>query len=348
MTFIQTVNEFRQRLLSREETAVNQINDLWVPVYRQLIAEFNILFNQVDTLLSAGKKVTDLQLYTTTRLAFSIRTLSEELQNFNGSATILITNQLENELKFAFSDGADLIRSSMGRIPPKLTNFNQEFLSFDNFALQAITERVANAERIARILQVSYDEAIIAAQVYVRAIVTGAHARTASQELQRKFNIPKVRADTTARTEIVSAYRDGNLERYRGSEVVKAWEWSATLDDRTCPVCIYMDGQVFSLETLFATHPNCRCAPVPVTKTFAELGIIYSDEKPYRGKRGQDWFNSLPESRQEQILHPAKFKLYKSGQITLKDLVHEYDHINYGPSRDERSIKRLRELRIIK
>jgi hypothetical protein len=123
------------------------------------------------------------------------------------------------------------------------------------------------------------------------------------------------------------------------------------LDDRTCPVCIALDGQEFSLDTPFATHPNCRCSPIPITYTFEELGMGYLNleepKPPYMGKRGEDWFKSQSEAKKEKILGKTKYALYRQGRFKLGDLVQDFVHPVYGPSRQERSLKSLKELRII-
>ena len=48
--------------------------------------------------------------------------------------------------------------------------------------------------------------------------------------------------------------------------IVKA-EWMTAGDDRVCPICASLQGQVFSLdeiEPLIPRHPNCRCIALPL------------------------------------------------------------------------------------
>lgn len=348
MTFLQQVDAFRKALINREETAVDRINELWLPVYRNLISEFNLLFNQVDAATQNGLRVSEAQLYRTTRLAYSIQQLSEQISLFNQSASVLIKTGIETEVNYGFSDAANLVKAALGSLPEESTGFAKEFLSFNDGALVALSSRLADPQRLADILEISLSEAKQAALVYIKSIARGDHPRIAARELTAKFDIPVIRARTTARTEIISAYRESNIERYKQSKAVKGWMWSATLDDRTCPVCVFLDGQIFELDEPFATHPNCRCAPLPVTFSFEELGIPFSASKVDTGLHGEKWFKAQPASVQETILHPKKYQLWKEGKFTLGDLVNEYDHKNYGPSRDERSIKDLRRLGILR
>jgi len=48
---------------------------------------------------------------------------------------------------------------------------------------------------------------------------------------------------------------------------VSEWIWSAVLDERTCPICTPLDGQVEESRDDFPysppVHPNCRCRILP-------------------------------------------------------------------------------------
>jgi SPP1 gp7 family putative phage head morphogenesis protein len=73
-----------------------------------------------------------------------------------------------------------------------------------------------------------------------------------------------------ARTEIIRASNIGALTVYeQNQDVLKGWEWVATLDERTCPICGGLDGKVFKFGSdqplpPSGSHPGCRCTIVPV------------------------------------------------------------------------------------
>jgi hypothetical protein len=87
-----------------------------------------------------------------------------------------------------------------------------------------------------------------------------------------------------------------------------------------------MHGTVHRLDERFASHPNCRCSPVPITKTWQEigqeLGVDLSGVRETRGEiePGPQIFAKLPEDQQRAILGPAKFAAYQAGAIGLEDL----------------------------
>lgn len=81
--------------------------------------------------------------------------------------------------------------------------------------------------------------------------------------------IEKKRALVLARTEVVHAYAEGQLDAFESLGVEDLGvnvEWSTAGDDRVCPQCASFEGKVFtpkSARGLIPKHPNCRCAWIP-------------------------------------------------------------------------------------
>jgi SPP1 gp7 family putative phage head morphogenesis protein len=77
-------------------------------------------------------------------------------------------------------------------------------------------------------------------------------------------------AKTLARTEVIRAHHSATIAEYRraGVEGVKVRaEWFTAGDNRVCPACEALEGQIFTLdeiEGLIPLHPNCRCIALPV------------------------------------------------------------------------------------
>jgi len=77
------------------------------------------------------------------------------------------------------------------------------------------------------------------------------------------------RARTIARTEIIRAHAEGeldSLERQGAEKVGVMSEWHTAGDDRVCQLCLALDGVVLKIKEargLLPRHPNCRCAFVP-------------------------------------------------------------------------------------
>ncbi len=77
------------------------------------------------------------------------------------------------------------------------------------------------------------------------------------------------RAEILARTEIIRAHHHGMMQEYRnwGVEGVSVQaEFRTAGDDRVCPDCEGLEGQVYSLDeaqNLIPVHPMCRCIVLP-------------------------------------------------------------------------------------
>lgn len=81
-----------------------------------------------------------------------------------------------------------------------------------------------------------------------------------------------------ARTEVISASNEADIEAYKQSEVIEKKEWLATMDDRVRESHAEMDGEVVDLDEPFSNglkfpgdpigDPeeviNCRCTTLPV------------------------------------------------------------------------------------
>ena len=102
----------------------------------------------------------------------------------------------------------------------------------------------------------------------------------AQNMLDRVDKIGIHRARLLARTEVIRAHHQANMQEYRNAgiaEVEVVGEWTTAGDSRVCPRCKKLDGKVFTLkaiENAIPLHPNCRCVAVPVLKDKINKGRI--------------------------------------------------------------------------
>ena len=161
--------------------------------------------------------------------------------------------------------------------------------------------------------------------VLVKGVAVGDNPRTAAAEMMRRlrgsFDLGRARALVIARTEMLDAHRAAALEADRANrKVLAGWQWSATLDERTCIGCLSMHGRRFPIDQAGPEgHQQCRCARLPVTKTWADLGFDV-EEPPDLLPDAQAWFDSLPPAVQRQIAGPARLAAYRDGLVAWEDL----------------------------
>ncbi len=107
-------------------------------------------------------------------------------------------------------------------------------------------------------------------RVLVDGLSRGENPRTIAREMAKGIDgIGKRRAETIARTEIIRAHAEGQLdamEKLGVAEVGVMAEWSTAGDDRVCDLCGPLEGKVLPIteaHSLIPLHPNCRCTWIP-------------------------------------------------------------------------------------
>ena len=148
------------------------------------------------------------------------------------------------------------------------------------------------------------------------------------------LDISRRSAQSIVRTSVTHVSNVAAQETWRENvHVVKAWQFLATLDARTTTTCGALDGQTFSIGEgpVPPRHIRCRSISVAVTRGYRELGVD-RDELP-AGKRasmdGQvagrtsysDWLAKRSPAQQDEALGPTRARLFRSGELSLRDMV---------------------------
>lgn len=106
-------------------------------------------------------------------------------------------------------------------------------------------------------------------RVLVDGLARGQNPRQIAKDLVKQVGIGKNRALRIARTEIIHAHAEGQLDALEelGIDEIEAMvEWATAGDARVCQRCEVLEGEVFSIEDargMIPLHPNCRCAWIP-------------------------------------------------------------------------------------
>jgi SPP1 gp7 family putative phage head morphogenesis protein len=169
-------------------------------------------------------------------------------------------------------------------------------------------------------------------------------------QVRRAHGLGLLRAITITRTEIMRVHRETTREVLAEQDVglVRGWIWSSAADANTCVVCWAMHGTRHSLAEPFGSHPNCRCSPLPLTASWAELGfgadlddLERQDDPSGLFVPGTVLFDRLDVATQLRILGPGKLNRYAAGDLELLEMVGYADHADWGPSRFERALREI-------
>lgn len=109
-------------------------------------------------------------------------------------------------------------------------------------------------------------------RILANGLVKGENPRQIARTMAKSIRgLTKTRALTIARTEIIHAHAEGQLDSFEAlgiDEVGVYAEWSTAGDDKVCSQCEALEGAIMTVDEargLIPRHPNCRCAWIPAT-----------------------------------------------------------------------------------
>ncbi len=76
---------------------------------------------------------------------------------------------------------------------------------------------------------------------------SGEHLSSLTERL-RKLTFSKVRAKSIAMTETTRITAAGNLEAWRSTGVISGKKWMTAVDERVCPICRPLHGQIVEID----------------------------------------------------------------------------------------------------
>lgn len=146
------------------------------------------------------------------------------------------------------------------------------------------------------------------------------------------------------RNKPIKQVKEAQMEAFMHDELVVKLRWLATLDSHTCIGCGARDGKTWTNDADHTPighsipfrapplHRNCRCALVPVTKTYRELGLDVDQPRTTRASSsGQvpadttfsEWFKRQPPSEQDEKFGLEKTRLFRKGILELEQMLDE-------------------------
>lgn len=315
---LQEVERLRRQLRTLTDAQVVALTTAWADTWDVLLPEFEIALSQ---LLTAPGVVPASVVARNIRLKAALQAARAHLDVLAPQAAATITQDLSQVVLDAADGHALLVQT---QLPPGSNVAAVGFNRVPDQALVAIVERTTQQIHASTIpLPASVERTM--KRALIRGIAVGNHpSKTAARiikETEGAFNGGLTRALNISRTETLDAHRAANKAADKANtDVLAGWEWSATLDRRTCPSCLAKHGRRYALEDDGPQdHQQGRCARVPVTKTWKELGFDIP-EPASATKDSRLWFDNLTPETQREILGPTRLKLLQDGDIKWADL----------------------------
>lgn len=312
-------DRFRAELLQRERQAASELVRAYGIVWQRVKQMLDDVTQQIALARARGEEVDELWLLQRERLQLLQRRVEAEIREFARFAEARIVSEQAAAVLSAQEHAEQLLRAAIGPAPAGVT------VTFDRLPSGAVQELVGvlrDGSPLRELLDELGPEASQQVrQALITGVATGQHPTQIAWQVRQALGGNLVRALTIARTEVLRAYRESSRLVYEANrDVVEGWIWHSAANRRTCAFCWSMHGTFHPLQERMATHPRCRCAMVPATKSWRDLGFRDAPESRAKVTPGPELFARLPEDQQRAILGPSKFAAYQAGAISLEDL----------------------------
>jgi SPP1 gp7 family putative phage head morphogenesis protein len=256
MAYWQDRHQASQRLIAtkRQREIDKKIRKYYKDLSKQVIADYEALYNEVLLKQAAGETISPATLYSMDKYWAMNAQLRKRLTATGNIMQAMMSKMFE----ILYWNSYKAIKIS------GLEAFN----TIDNEAVRQVLNAVWAADGKSwsqrvwnniSLLQETLDEQLI------HCVVTGKKTTQLKKLLQERFNVSYSRADTLVRTEIAHIQTEAARQRYKdyGIQQVEIW---ADKDERRCPECgkLHQKKYPVGAHPPIPAHPNCRCCIVPV------------------------------------------------------------------------------------
>lgn len=335
----------RQRKILRgiEDASAASIVGTYRRVLARLARNLQLLSEQIEQAQSQRVEVRPGWLFAQQRYHILIDDLERETLDFLMSSATTIRGGQDDAVQRAIEHGERLVTRALGPAPSQvIAQVEARFHRLPAGALSYLVGRAQNGQPLGLLLNdIGRASSQQVTDTLAFGVAAGKGPRAIAAEVAQVAKIPLTRALTISRTETLGAYRQASTQAFEATRVVQAQTWHAQLDTRTCPVCWAMHGQEFPVGTPMDSHPNCRCAWVPKTLTWAELGFSGIPDRQPVIPTGATEFRKLTEADKLAIVGRGRLDAYNAGDITLEDMVRPTSHPRYGAGRRVATVREL-------
>jgi len=290
--------------------------EAWVVGWDQVSAEWDAALTDLATAGQEGR-VTRTMILRSQRAQAALEATATTLGQLAEQAGFTITHDLQTLVDYAARAEHDMIASQLTGV--RRAELRAGLVMADPGQIDAMVQRAT--ERITSLTMPLGVEATAAVRrELLRGIAVGTNPRQAARRMVRgiedQFLGGLNRALVISRTELLDATRAAQQATDAANvDVLAGWVWMAHLDPATCRSCVANHGTVHDLDTPGPIdHQQGRCARVPKTKTWAELGFTGINDPPDATPDADAWFNSLSEAQQREILTDRGYDAWRAGQ----------------------------------
>lgn len=337
----QSIQKFKTSLLNAEKESAIRLVTAYGRIYQNLQDRVRALEADIVEI----ENPTPAQVGRLTRYRTLLSQTADEMNKY----AAVLDNEVAVMRTRAVQDATNQARQLVQQALPNLPIRAQTAImaQFDRLPKEAVTSLLGALQKGSPLNELLNEfgnkAALELGNTILQGVAAGYNPRKVAAQIEANLGGNLSRALTISRTEMLRAYRTASLANYAAnSDVVKGWRWMVTkqTDSPPCLACLALDGRQFGTNELFMkAHPNCRCAPEPVSVSYKDMGLNV-DEPPGR-ETGKQWFDKLSETEQKQFFSKAGWDAYKSGKVSLDDFIGLQQSKDWGDSYVEKSLKEI-------
>lgn len=325
---IASANEFRAALLKRERATAVRMVRAYGQIYARLLPQIEAL----DAEITAMDKPTPAKVARLARYRALQSQIEAEVSRYGAWADTEITVASQIALRDGLAHAEQLTLAGVpGPLRPAIAAVWNR-LPVD--AVETLMGFLAPGSPLhkALVAQLGPDVATAVGDALLEGIALGYNPRKVAAIMRNQLGQGLTWSLRTARTAQLYAYREATRASYvANSDIVTGWIWHAELGPRTCMACVAMHGTEHTNDEVLNDHHNGRCAMVPKTKTWAELGFVGIPDTNPKVQSGRSWFDGLSEAQQRAMFsNDSMYRAWQDGAIGWDDLTSTHSDAVYG------------------
>ena len=341
----EVVEQQRRALAARERVAVGRLASAYGATWGRLEPQVRALTAEVERRRAAGELVSLGGLRRLERLRALQDQVAARLVALGRGAGQAVRAEQRWAVERAGAHLRRLTAAARGTAPTGVaTGVTVRWNRVPREALEHLVGALSDGSPLVDLLaEVAGDGAREFGRVLTTGLALGLHPRVVAAQARAAVGVPLARTLRIARTETLRAYREATRQELLANrDAVTGWTWHASLDARCCAGCWAMSGSVHAAEETLDGHPSCRCAMVPLTKSWEELGFKNVPDARPTVPLGTDEFERASADVQRAVLGPAAYEEFRAGRLKLVDLLARRDDARWGTMRYARSLKAVR------
>lgn len=314
----------------RLDSASQRDLDRLIAAYEQLAGRLKDKIDLLVMELAANLELTTGQVARMGRYKDLVTAIANELQKYGVYLETELGGIANAALSQSVLDMRALVRLSAGGIG--ITG------GFNALPVNAIKTLLGFLEPDGPLYQRLHELAPLTAQTIADKILEGVGLGYNPQKVGRTIVDDLGQGLTSAmrwaRTTQMYTYREaGRATMAANANILDGWVWFAQLDETVppCESCLANHGQLFGLDEVLDDHWNGRCCALP---------HVAGDDNPVT-QSGEEWFDSLDEAKQAEILGAGKLAALRDGQFNFSQLSQQVQDEIWGTMRTGVSLKDL-------